>query len=696
VFFLRKIILGLLFASLTGCVLFGSNKAKLPLISNEQPKPLPPFSRSEIKAVPINPVKIAPDLIPGADLTVPTVNHSNAAELIPGQYSLNFDSSELPEVVKAIMTDMLGLSYVINPKVTGKVVLHSDSLTKEELLPTLHMILRLNGAALTQSGKIYHIEPLADALTQAAFSNTVGVQLRVFPVKNIAVQDAAQALKPLVPDSTILTVDSTRNILVASGSQDELARVADMVSIFDVDVLKGRSFGLFPLSHVAPLVIIRELEEVFGKTQKTEEFGQNAPAFFRFIAIDRLNAVMAITHQARYLKEIENWIARLDRVNTESTGGYSVYKVQHVDAVKLAATLNEFFSKSNKVAPTAARKAEQNEVIADVNLSMQNIKIMADEGNNSLLISSTAQEYEVIKPIIAQLDIMPLQVLVDATIVSVNLTDNLRYGIQWYLNHDSQGTATSGSSPSSVDLKAVAAAAVTGGFGYSFISNSGDIRAILSAEARANNINVISSPSLMVLNNQQASIQVGDEVPLRTSEQSTPIAGGTTNTPATITQSSTIQQRKTGVKLIVKPRVNANGLVTMDIEQSVDRAVPSTSSKIDSPTIQSRNINSSVAVQSGDTIVLGGLIDENNDASKTGIPLLQDIPLIGALFGSNGVNKARTELVVLITPRVVQSQQDAKSISTEFKRKLSGIYDVGFNDNTGKNEAPGHDSITAD
>ncbi|MDO9140444.1 MAG: type II secretion system protein GspD, partial [Methylobacter sp.] len=129
------------------------------------------------------------------------------------------------------------------------------------------------------------------------------------------------------------------------------------------------------------------------------------------------------------------------------------------------------------------------------------------------------------------------------------------------------------------------------------------------------------------------------------------------------------------VKLTVKPRVNANGLVIMDIQQSVERAVPSTSSTIDSPTIQAREINSSVAVQSGETIVLGGLIDENNDVSNTGIPWLKDIPVLGALFSTTGINKGRTELVVLITPRVVKTRQDARLISDEFKRKLTGIYE---------------------
>nr|WP_305910020.1 hypothetical protein [Methylomarinum sp. Ch1-1]MDP4522968.1 hypothetical protein [Methylomarinum sp. Ch1-1] len=215
------------------------------------------------------------------------------------------------------------------------------------------------------------------------------------------------------------------------------------------------------------------------------------------------------------------------------------------------------------------------------------------------------------------------------------------------------------------------AAAVTGGFGYSFISKSADIRAVLSAEASNDNINVISSPSLMVLNNQEASIQVGDEVSLRTS-QNTPLTSGI-GEDNTLVQTSQLQQRKTGVKLKIKPRVNASGLVIMEIEQSVEDFAGGVTNG--NPDILTREIASSVAIQSGETIVLGGLIKENNNNRKTGVPFLHELPLIGPLFGSKSYNKDKTELVVLITPRVVRSKQNARLVTDEFKRKLTGIYE---------------------
>ncbi|MDP2097826.1 MAG: type II secretion system secretin GspD [Methylobacter sp.] len=684
--------------TLSGCELLGPRPAaKLPLppIKTEQNDVV--YEELQNKVPTTEVARGKSEIFPGSSRFVPetTTQHRRTKGSGEGAYSLNFDEADLGEVAKVVLSDILGQNYVLSPKVTGKVTLQTtDPLTKDELIPTLEMLLRMNNAVLIKDASIYHIEPASEALYSSSFSapgaaGRTGYQLRVIPIKNVAVQDIVEVIKPLVQEKTILTVDGARNIMVVSGTPDELARVMDMVGTFDIDILKGRSFGLFPLAHVDPETIIKELEEVFNKKAKTEDAG-----FFRFIPIERLNAIMAISHQAHYLRDIESWVIRLDRANTATGGGVNVYKAQHVDAVQLADTLNSIFSgtarkdKSAQVAPgqkaaeittkkqpdtktsttTASAAGTGNANVSNIG----EVRIIADEANNSVIIVATAQEYDIIRPVINQLDVMPLQVLVDATIVSVNLTDNLKYGIQWYLSHNNMGSNAVNSGQDGVSLTSIATGVATGGFGYQFLSNSGDIRAVLSAEAKDNNINVISSPSLMVLNNQEASIQVGDEVPLRTSESSTPIAGGTS---AVLTQTSAIQQRKTGVKLTVKPRVNANGLVIMDIQQSVERAVPSTSSTIDSPTIQAREINSSVAVQSGETIVLGGLIDENNDVSNTGIPWLKDIPVLGALFSTTGINKGRTELVVLITPRVVKTRQDARLISDEFKRKLTGIYE---------------------
>ncbi len=647
-------------------------------------------------------IKTSSEMYPGTDRFVPEAvpQHRAVTPTGAGTYSLNFDDADLGEVAKVILSDILGQSYVLSPKVAGKVTLQTTvALTKEELIPTLEMVLRMNNAALVKDSRIYHIEPTAEALfTSNIASSKTGYQTRVIPVRNVAVQDVADIIKPLVHEKTILHVDGNRNILVASGTADEIARVIDLVSTFDIDLLKGRSFGLFTLAHVDSETVIKELEGIFHQKAKKDE-----SAFFQFIPIQRLNAVLAVTHQGHYLKDIENWVLRLDKANTSSGGGVNVYKVQHANAEDLANTLNEIFtgaqskSTSAKVAPgqtateitnksptdtptTAAFDTAKPKSSSDSHVKtgtakvseVDNVRIISDKANNALVIVATPQEYAVVRPIIEQLDIVPLQVLIDATIASVKLTDNLKYGIAWYLKQGNSAVGSAlGGAATMGNAALVATSAVATG-GLSAIYNSGAVNALLSTEADKGNVNVISSPSLMVLNNQKAKINVGDQVPIQTNSTQLPTSSGIT---AGLLTSNSIQYKDTGVTLEVTPRVNANGMVIMDVHQIVSSVIPVTTAVgIQSPTINKKEIVSSIAINDGQTIVLGGLIDDNNAMTKNGIPLLYDLPWIGSLFGNTSYTRTKNELVVLITPRVVKSKQDSRQISDEFKRKLTGIY----------------------
>jgi general secretion pathway protein D len=671
--------------------------------------PLPPIKKdTEEKAQeavfvdlqnkkPVSDSKAKNEFYPGTDRFVANASPKQPKSKASGEgsYSLNFDDADLGEVAKVILGDILGQNYVLSPKVAGKVTLQTtEALTKEELLPTLEMVLRMNNAALVKDGKIYHIEPAADALYTSTLSTAgrPGYQTRVFPIRNVSVGNIADVLKPLVHDKTILSADAERNMLIASGTADEMSRVQDLINTFDIDVLRGRSFGVFPLTHVEPDTLIKELEDVFSTGGKEEG------DFFRFLAVDRLNAIMAITHQASYLKDIENWIFRLDRANTASSGGVNVYKVQNVDAEDLASTLSDIFTgsggtkkdKSAKVAPgqTAAeisnkQPAEKQKVQKTSSAAskqatpsgdspLSNVKIIADATNNSIIIVATPQEYETILPVIKQLDAIPLQVLIDATVVSVKLTNNLQYGISWYLSQGNDSVGGNKAGATALGTAAAAALAASTG-GLSAVYSSGSIKALLNAEAAKGNVNVISSPSLMVLNNQQAKINVGDQVPIQTGTLGS-VVGNTATTGATTAIQSSIQYKDTGVTLDVKPRVNANGMVIMEIKQIVSTPVSTSTGVSTTPTIQKKEIESFVAVKDGETIVLGGLIDDSNTANKSGIPFLYDLPWIGPLFGKTEYIRAKNELVVLITPRVVKNKQDSRVISDEFKRKLTGIY----------------------
>ncbi len=643
-----------------------------------------------------------------------------------GTFTLNFENADLLEVIRVVLNDSLKVNYVIDPKVTGKVSLRTAKpLTKEELLSTLEMLLQLNGAVLIKNSEGYRIQVSAGSnlkgFPQISGSKlTAGSQVRIIPLLFVGAKQMNEILKPILPANALLRVDSARNLIMVSGTSDELEMIEETVNIFDVNTMQGLSFGLFPLNSVDPETINKELAEIFGYTAEGP-----LEDMFRILPIERLNSILVITPQAQYLDQIKTWLGRLDRTKKGGSGNVHVYRAQHVKAGDLANTLNDIFgqgssgsnsgkvhriNKNSGVAPTqksatVTNKSESSaggssssmaspESLSKSSLSAGSssnsrnsnssekekigtgeIRIIPDDLNNSVIIVANNQDYKTVRDLIDQIDLMPLQVHIDATILSVTLNDKIDYGVKWQFRNavdlagQNTGVGASGDLiglDKLTDLSKAASGAASGGFSYLLSNTNGkDINAALNAIASKTNVNVVSSPSLMVLNNQEASIQVGDKVPS---------LSGTAITTGVVTNS--IQMIETGVKLTVTPRVNASGVVIMDIEQNVDEATKTETSTINSPTILKRSIKTSAAVDSGETVVLGGLISESNNDGLTGIPLLMDIPVLGELFSATGRGKKRSELVVLITPQVVQNRSDAKAVTQEYRQRLSGIYDV--------------------
>ncbi len=627
-----------------------------------------------------------------------------------GKYSLNFDAADLGEVTKIILTDMLQENYVMSPKVGGTVTLQTtEPLHKEELLPTLEMLLRINGAVLIKRGGSYRIEADGDSVQIANASSIngknikAGYQIKVVPLKYVGAADMAEVMTPIIPNKAIVKVDTARNILLVAGTHDELKKILGLIKTFDVNFIAGMSFGLFPLENTEVTNTLAEIEQIFNEGEKNPLSGM-----IRFVSIKHLNAILVITKQRAYLKEAENWISRLDKANAGiGEGGVIVYKVQHVDAVELASTLSQVVSgiasSSNKPASVApgqklgslsnksrdksrkkdntrfsrnSRNSRSSKSSGQGVSALEGVNIIADESNNALVITAQPQQYRMLKKIIKQLDVMPLQVLIDAMIVSVSLTDSLEHGIQWRFKNgfgnDLDGIGQSSGSDL-IDIFDDVKSLASQGFTYGLVDSQVGVRVALRAFAKDDKINVLSTPSVMVLNNHEANIIVGDEIPVRTGEF-TNTSGGTQNS---LTNSS-ISMVETGVSLNVKPRVNANGVVILEIEQKVNNALDAGSSQsgsgIDSPTILKREITSSVAVVDGESVILGGLISETHSFDNSGIPFLKDIPYLGWLFGTQKKKVMKEELVVIITPRVIANKYDARKVTDEFKRKLSGIF----------------------
>lgn len=309
-----------------------------------------------------------------------------------------------------------------------------------------------------------------------------------------------------------------------------------------------------------------------------------------------------------------------------------------------------------------------------VSAAIGNVRVMSDDLNNSVLVWGTRAEFEKIETTLKRLDQPPTQVLIEASIIEVTLNDNLNFGLQWAFD-GSVGGGYQGAGQLSSGAGAIAAAtgslatAAAQGFTYSLVNSASKIRVALNALAKNTSVKMISNPSLMVLDNHLAMMTVGNQIPVLTS--TTDILTGT----GAVT--STVQYRDTGVNLAVTPSVNAGNLVSLQIDQTVTDVTDTISATANNqPTFMQRQISSKVAVRSGESIVLGGLIKDSDTRGKGGVPLLQDLPLVGNLFGTTTRSGARTELLVIITPKVVRSDIDVREISEDLRDRMKGLLSI--------------------
>jgi general secretion pathway protein D len=269
---------------------------------------------------------------------------------------------------------------------------------------------------------------------------------------------------------------------------------------------------------------------------------------------------------------------------------------------------------------------------------------------------ATSEDYKRIRRVIESLDVVPNQVLIEATIAEVTLNDDMQFGVRWYFQN-----AKSASSATFTNDLGGAVSSVFPGFSYALKAASA--QATLNALNAVTTVNVISSPSLMVLDNKTASLQVGDEVPVTTQSAVSVLTPG-----APVVNS--VSYMNTGVILSITPRINDSGRVLLDIEQEVSSVEQTTSSGIDSPTIQQRKIKTSVVLNDSEALTLGGLIQNQKTTTKTQVPLLGDIPLLGSAFRNKDDKIGKTELIIIITPRVVRNLNEAQEVTDEYRRKL--------------------------
>ncbi len=566
--------------------------------------------------------------------------------------SLNLVDVDVESAAAAILGELLQVNYVIDPGVQGTVNIRSSQpVTRTTAIEVFELALKQNNAVLIRRGDIFAIVPLSANLSVAATTARdvlPGYTLRVIPLRNIGAQEMAAILQPFAGDG-IVGIDAQRNIIVLAGTSVDQQSWDKTIQSFDVDWLSNRSVGIFPISGRSAQSIVTGLERL---VETDEDF----EPLVVFEVIPENNSILAVAKTPRALESVSVWINRLTREGSNDAQVYS-YDMKYARAAQIAPTLSQILGISVETTAEEPQVIEASEVFFDNQGTINATRVVASEPTNTLLIHATPDEYQRVLGILHRLDVPQRQVLVEATIVEVSLNEDLRYGVQYFLE---DGGARLGLS----QVESVNVTPNLPGFNVSLGGTPANM--VIDALDTVTSLNVISSPNLMILNNESARLVVGDQVP--TSVRTAQDAGSATDQVFV----STVEYRDTGVIFEVTPRINSSGSVILNIGQEVS-IVGETDAATGNPIISQRLINSSVSVDSGETIVLGGLFSDSRSGSGGGIPILKDLPVAGNLFGNRSRGRAQTELLVLITPRIVNNQMDARRVTQQLRERVESL-----------------------
>ena len=619
-----------------------------------------------------------------------------------GEITLNFEGQGIQEVVQAILGHMFRENYVIAPGVSGEVTFSTARpLKRDQIMPVLEMLLRWNNATMIWREGRYHVVPISEAVRgnlvprMDSINDGRGYEVLAVPLNYIAPAKMAEILEPYVREDGVFNVDNARGLIFLAGTRYELRNYLQIIDTFDVDWLAGMSVGIFDLRRIEAIELLPELEGIFGEGGETPLAGM-----FRFMPLERLNAIMVITPQEHYLREAEKWIRRLDRSSPEAGSRLYVYRVKNLEADVLAGYLGDLFGTGTTRQPRdrerrgglapglepasvssvgdfqrerreGARGQDEQARQTQGGMSLGedgDVRITAVQETNALLIQASPSEYDAILNAIERLDEEPLQVMIEAQIIEVTLNDSLRYGVNWFLSNAQPGSEDFPGFPDGsgfASSRAENSARIgSSGFLGTITRRSMDrtfVTATLNLLETMSDVRTLSTPSLLVRNNSEANINVGRQVPV----QSTSFTGTSDRVIGSF------QYINTGVILSVTPRVNPGGLVYLQVDQEVSS--PSDVGEDRNPTVDTRRVSTDVAVQSGQTVMLGGLIQETNANSREGLPILGRIPGLGALFSARQESVSRSETLVLITPTVLESTSRLEEISRDIQRQFRGM-----------------------
>lgn len=647
----------------------------------------PPQAAAEAPAPPAGPVSPPP---PSARPP------AKAPEPARSRFVLNFDNADLYEVIR-VMAQMMKINYIIDPRVKGVVNIHtSGQISGEEILPIFQSILKLNGATAVQRGSYYEIVPFGEA-KKLYTPPTAGKDpqqvpeeekytIQIVSLKYIPAGEVAKMIKPFLSDGADIVEHGPQNVVIIGDSAANVRKSLDIIGLFDTDIFTDMRVRIYPVLNADVNEVAKEMERIFTSFEVSLKSGRGVG--ITFTPIMRINSLLAVSSIPNIFEKVEKWLKELDRVpGTGMKISVFVYYVQNGKAKDMAEVLKQIYApkkteQKTGAAPTPpapgvpssqqrlvrpAAPAEAPHPTEAGAVPEGEIGIVVDETTNSLIIRAYQRDYRNILETVKKLDLYPKQVLIEVLLAEVTLDDAYKYGLEFSTFQDSfvRGDRTYGYT---IGMGGVASPATfTSGLRYTLAATD-KLTAAIHASAINNRLKVISSPHVLASNNKEAKIQIGESRPILTNTYTTTATG----TPGVV--EGTIEYKDIGIILTVTPRISDGGLVSLDINvenSSVDFAALGNLNSV--PFFKKKTAKTTLSILEGQTIVIGGLIEDSKTDNTSGVPFLSRIPILGALFGYKTYEKTKTETLLLMTPHVITNLEESTRITQEFREKVWAI-----------------------
>lgn len=634
-------------------------------------------AQAALQAAPATPqtqitgLPIAPGAPPS---TAPSGREPAAPSSLPAEpVSISLEQVSLATFSQLVFGELLKKNVNVDAQVLARkdlVTFRSASAqAPAQIESAARLLLKSYGVSVIDLGTLVRIVPdnasmgdLPEIRRGAALPDTPLPLRPIFQLVELqAVQQAEVSgwLRTMFGERVKVQEDLTRNAILLSGTPDNMQAAIEAIRMLDQPILRGvRSVSITPV-HWSAEDLARRLHEVLtAQGYAVQPLNQQAGGV-RFpiviLPVSGLNAVYVFARAGAVLDHVTEWARTLDKPSEGGIGkNYFTYAVKHKDAATLAKTLEQLLARGR--GPVAVPAGTSAAAAA----AQRSGSVVVDVATNTLIFQSSQEEYSQLISLLQTLDRPARGALIEVTVAELSVDDRNQLGVEWLANQAAAqgGTATLGT------LGGLAIGAA--GFNYRIFNSGNSLRFVLNALASDNKATVLSSPRVMARNGETATIQVGQEVPIVTSQQST---GSTSNT-GTQQVLQTIQYRNTGVILKVKPVIHSSDQIDLDVIQEVSAAQSTSTGVNNSPTFSTRKIDTKLTLRNGATVLLGGLISDESAGGNAGIPFLKDIPILGKLFNTQSRSGARRELVILITPYIINDDHDAEALTSAFRKML--------------------------